>query len=258
MSSLALGSGDDTGFGRLGSVDDGGCSLRSLDPAMTPVLPRRPGTVLFDLDGTILDSSVPVLHAWGVAFEGMGLAPLPGDELHRVIGPPMQLVATELLAERGQTGTAAYDEVVRRFRSAIAEVEVTDALAYAGVVEVVRTLHSDGRRLAIVTSKPMQSTVRVLPALGIAELFVHVEAPDAARPEPKTDTMARAVAALSLDVRDTAMIGDRHHDVDAATAHGIATIGVTWAAHASHAELETAGAVHIIEHPHELGPALDA
>ena len=80
----------------------------------------------------------------------------PADELHRVIGPPMQHIATELLAERGVHGEAAYDEVVRRFRTAIANIEVEQAVAYDGIVEVVRALHDDGRRLAIVTSKPIE------------------------------------------------------------------------------------------------------
>lgn len=224
---------------------------------MTPTpLPRRPGTVLFDLDGTILDSSRPVLAAWAEALSGMGLPVLPEDELHRVIGPPMQHVATELLAERGEHGEAAYDEVVTRFRAAIGEVEVEQAIAYDGVVDVVRALHADGRRLAIVTSKPMESATRVVPALGIADLFVHLEAPPQAAPEVKSATMARAVAALDVDPSDTAMVGDRHHDVEAAAAHGIATIGVTWAAHSDHGELTDAGAAAVVDAPAALGAVL--
>lgn len=222
---------------------------------MTP-LPRRPRTVLFDLDGTILDSSRPVLAAWADALSGMGLPVLPEDELHRVIGPPMQHVATELLAERGEHGGAAYDEVVRRFRTAIGDVEVEQAIAYDGIVDVVRALHEDGRRLAIVTSKPIESARRVVPALGIADLFVHLEAPPQAAPEAKAATMARAVATLDVDPGDTAMVGDRHHDVDAATAHGLATIGVTWAAHADHDELVDAGAAVVVAAPPELQTAL--
>ena len=219
-------------------------------------LPHRPSTVLFDLDGTILDSSVPVLAAWAEALGGMGLDPLPEDELHRVIGPPMQHVATELLAERGRHGEAAYDEVVTRFRAAIGEVEVAQAVAYDGMVDLVRALHADGRRLAIVTSKPMESAVRVVPALGIADLFVHLEAPPQAAPEIKADTMARAVAALDVDPAETAMVGDRHHDVEAAAAHGVATIGVTWAAHADHDELVDAGATRVVDVPSALSAAL--
>ncbi len=210
------------------------------------------GTVLWDLDGTILDSTIPVLSSWRIAFEAMGLPALPEDEVHRVIGPPMQLVAPELLAERGRTDAAAYDEVVRRFRAAMSAVEVEQALAYDGVIDVVRAVHAAGRRMAIVTSKPMQATVRVLPALGITELFVHVEAPDRARPEPKPVTIARAVTALDLDPADTVMIGDRHHDVEAANSIDVPTIGVTWAAHASADELHQAGAAAVVGHPSEL------
>lgn len=208
--------------------------------------------MLFDLDGTILDSSRPVLAAWAEALGGMGLPVLPEDELHRVIGPPMQHVATELLAERGAHGEAAYDEVVTRFRAAMGAIEVEQAIAYDGVVDVVRALHEDGRRLAIVTSKPLEAASKVVPALGIDDLFVHLEAPPQAAPEVKAATMARAVEVLEVDPADTAMVGDRHHDVDAATAHGIGTIGVTWALHASRRELEEAPAAAVVDRPDEL------
>lgn len=223
---------------------------------MSLLLPDVPGTVLFDLDGTILDSSRPVLAAWATAFGGMGLPPLPEAELHRVIGPPMAAVAPELLAERGRVDDAAYDELVARFEVAIAEVEVTQALAYDGMVDLVEALHDAGRRLAIVTSKPMESAIRVVPALGIADLFVHLEAPPRSAREGKVATMARAVETLDVDPADTAMVGDRHHDVDAATAHGLATIGVTWAVHASVEELRAAGAAALVATPTDLAAAL--
>lgn len=213
-------------------------------------------TVLWDLDGTILDSSRPVLAAWAEALTGMGLDPLPADELHRVIGPPMQHVAHELLAERGRSGEDAYDEVVARFRAAITEREVVEAVAYDGVVDVVRAVHATGRRMAVVTSKPMEATVRVLPALGIVDLFVHVEAPPQAAPEEKTATMARAVGALGIDPDDTVMVGDRHHDVVSAAAHGVPTVGVTWGGHGTRAELDGAGAALVVDVPDELRAAL--
>lgn len=186
----------------------------------------------------------------------MGLPPLPADELHRVIGPPMQLAAPALLAERGRPEPEHVDEFVARFREAIGELEVEQALAYAGTEAVLRRLHAAGRRMAVVTSKPRQAAVRVLPALGFADLFVHVEAPDERRPEPKVETMARAVAALDVDPTDTVLVGDRYHDVEAGHAHDLATIGVTWGGFGHRAELEEAGATLVVDSPEELAVAL--
>lgn len=186
----------------------------------------------------------------------MGLDPLPVAQLDRVIGPPMQLVAPVLLAERGRTSQQDVEEFVRRFRSAIGEVEVEQALAYPGIVDVLRALHADGRRLGVVTSKPIQATRRVVPALDVDDLFVHLEGPDQARPEPKTETLARAIAQLDVDPLDTVLVGDRHHDVEAATDHGIATIGVTWGGFGSEQELRDAGAGTVVHSPAELAEAL--
>ena len=219
-------------------------------------LPDTPETVLFDLDGTLLDSSRPVHAAWDVALTGMGLPTLPVEQLNRVIGPPMLVAAPQLLAERGRDDAEAFEEFVARFREAITAVEVEQALAYPGTVELLHALHDAGRRLAVVTSKPMQAAVRVVPALGIADLFVHVEAPDRRDPEAKTVTLARALAALDLPGHETVLVGDRHHDVEAGLAHDVATIGVTWGGFGTAEELTGAGAVTVIERPEELPPLL--
>lgn len=219
-------------------------------------LPDAPDTILFDLDGTLLDSSRPVHAAWDRALTGMGLPTLPVEQLNRVIGPPMLVAAPELLRERGRDDDASFDEFIARFREAITEVEVEQALAYPGTVELLHALHGAGRRLAVVTSKPMQAAERVVPALGIADLFVHLEAPDRADPEPKTVTLARALAVLDLPGDQTVLVGDRHHDVEAGLAHGVATIGVTWGGFGTHEELTGAGAAVVVERPEHLPPLL--
>lgn len=218
-------------------------------------LPAAPGTVLFDLDGTILDSSAPVLQAWEAALTSRGLEPLRRDELHRVIGPPTDYSAPEILADRGghDVDVAAF---LADFEAAITDAEVELALAYPDVVEVVQAVHDAGRRLAVVTSKPYESAVRVLPALGIDRLFVHLEAPRRGAAEVKDVTMGRAVTVLDLDPTDTVLVGDRHHDVAAGAAHGIATIGVTWGGFTSHDELRDAGAARVLDAPQQLLPAL--
>lgn len=186
----------------------------------------------------------------------MGLDPLPHEQLHRVIGPPLRHSAPEVLAERGRDTAEDLDEFLDRFRTAIHEVEVTEALAYEGVEDVLHRVAAADRRLAVVTSKPMQATSRILPALGIADLFVHVEAPDQASTEVKVETMARAVEALALGTDDAVLVGDRRHDVEAGAAHGIPTIGVTWGGLGHRAELEDAGAALIVDTPGQLAEAL--
>jgi len=221
-----------------------------------PRLPDAPETVLFDLDGTLLDSSRPVHAAWVSALTGMGLPTLPVEQLGRVIGPPMLVAAPQLLAERDRHDQASLEEFVTRFREAITAIEVEQALGYPGTIELLHALHGAGRRLAVVTSKPMQAAERVVPALGIAELFVHVEAPDRADPEPKTVTLARALQVLELPGHQTVLVGDRHHDVEAGLAHGVATIGVTWGGFGSAGELTDAGAVAVVARPDEVPPLL--
>lgn len=224
---------------------------------MTVSLPASPSTVLFDLDGTLFDSSRPLLTSWTAALDAMGLPRLPRAELGRVIGPPMSLSAPEILAERGRGEPADVDVFMGHFHATLAAIEVPETIAYDGVGEVLAGLHADGRRLAVVTSKPRQAAEAIIPNLGFGGWFAHIEAPDQANPVTKDLTMALAVAALApFDPDDTVMVGDRHHDVAAAAGHGVPTIGVTWGGFGNTDELVAAGAAAVVDTPAALAGLL--
>ena len=96
-----------------------------------------------------------------------------------------------------------------------------------------------------------------MPALGFDDVFVAIHGPDQDRPEVKTATMGAAIELLGdVDPADTVLVGDRHHDVEAGRAHGIATIGVTWGGFGHRDELAAAGAAAIVDTVEELADLL--
>jgi len=208
-------------------------------------------TCLFDVDGTLLDSREPILHALNSALTEHGLDPLSDVELSPYIGPPLQAMLEMLVDERG-VARALIPDLIRDYRAAYRIVAVEMAVTYPGVADLLAGLHNHVR-LGVATSKPLTFTDPILEALGFASMFEVVAGPSLTKSESKRDTMARAIKLMedTSEVGALVMVGDRHHDIEAGIDHGARTIGVTWG-FGSRAELTHAGADYIVDHPSEI------
>jgi phosphoglycolate phosphatase len=213
------------------------------------VTPAR--TILFDMDGVLVDSRVAIANCVAHAFARHGLPVPPERAVHSHIGPPLHDMFAALLGARADAALVA--TLVETYRERYRERCIEETPAFPGVAELLDALAARGCRLGVVTSKP---TVFAAPILRARELDRHlavIEGPSLeARSEPKRVTLARALAALGEpEPRMVTMVGDRRHDVEAARAHGIGTIGVLWGI-GSREELEQAGAVGIAGDPSEV------
>lgn len=204
--------------------------------------------VVFDFDGTIADTkagiistATTVLRAWGV----------PEEDLSRVgelIGPPFPQAFEQVF------GLSAADalEVTHRYRDIYNHLGIDGWPAFAGMGELLRDLRAAGRRLVVASSKRTYLVRRGLEDNGIRELFDAVCAKEHDSVATKEDSIREALASLGASLADAVMVGDRHHDVDAANACGIPCIGVLYGDTADRAELEEAGAVAIARTVDEL------
>jgi phosphoglycolate phosphatase len=205
--------------------------------------------LLFDLDGVLADSRVAIARSLNHAFAEVGVAPFPEAELHPWIGPPLHAAFEALLALRGADSRLA-DACVTHYRARYRTACVEETLPMAGMPEAVAALAAR-RPLAVATSKPVEFARPILETLGLAGAFRAVVGPSlAARSEPKTITVGRALEALRGE-RAAAIVGDRHHDVEAGRAHALFTVGVTWGI-GSEDELRAAGADAVVHRPHDL------
>jgi phosphoglycolate phosphatase len=213
--------------------------------------PLQLAGVLFDLDGVLVDSRAAITRSINHALAACGLEPRPQERLHRLIGPPLHDAFQELLDDQ-QADPQLVDTCVARYRERYREACLTETLAMEGVAELLRGL---SLRCGVATSKPDAYAVPILEALGLRSLFGPVVGPSLdARSEPKRETVARALAQLDA-AGSVAMVGDRHHDVEAGRAHGLVTIGVLWGI-GSRGELQEAGADHLVETPADLARLL--
>ena len=203
-------------------------------------------TVIFDLDGVLVDSRAVFLSCVNYAFEKLGLPTRPDAELLPYIGPPFAYGFGELLgvAHDAPIVDACIDGYRERYKTA----SLTETTVAPGIPDALDAL--DGRRLAVATSKPLALTEPLLEAMGLRKHFSVVAGPDlSARAEGKTETLGRALH--ELGPTRAVMVGDRSFDIVAAQAHGIPAIGVTWGIGTA-GELHEAGADRIIHEPDEL------
>jgi phosphoglycolate phosphatase len=220
----------------------------SFDPRR--VLPAPPDAILFDLDGTIIDSRVPFVTSMNYALAAHGQSQREPEQLWQYLGPPTHVTFAELLGKDDELINSA----LATYREHYARTSTETTLVYDGIPELLRSLH--GRvPIAVATSKIGTSAVMLLEHLGLAELFDVISGPLAsALAEPKAVTVASALAALR-GPRHAVMVGDRLYDVEGAREHGLPTIGVLWGA-GSEQELRDAGAAAIVATPDEIPPLL--
>lgn len=212
-------------------------------------MPRQ--TLLFDLDGTLIDSAIGITRCVSHALSALGHPGLPDVELRTWIGPALRVsFASVLDAVQVETAVDTYRE---RFDA----VGWQEHRVYDGIGEAIETLHARGHRLAVVTAKNEPHARRIVEHLPFGNRFVDVVgATIDGRVSHKPQLIAEALRRLDALAEECIMIGDRHLDIDGARHHDMAGIGVLWG-FGSAQELRDAGAVRLLAAPSELPTLTD-
>jgi phosphoglycolate phosphatase len=212
---------------------------------------RRPTTVIFDLDGVLVDSRAAISGSMNHALAAHGAPTREPADLYQFIGPPLAEAFAALLA--APTDSPAVRATMTAYRERYAVASLTDSALYPGIEAALDAL-GDTHRLAVATSKPLPFTEPLLAALGLRDRFEVVAGPDLdARQEPKAVTIATALA--KLGPTRAVMVGDRSFDMLGAQAHGLPAIGALWGFGTSQ-ELTASGADTLVATPPALAPAV--
>jgi len=209
--------------------------------------------VLFDLDGTILDSAPGITASLAWTFERLGL-PIPTpSELLAFVGPPI----LESFRERSGMSLPEAEHALAAYRPHYARVGVLDATVYPGVAGLLHRVGESPLPLSLATSKPESLATRALTHFGLERNFDFLTgaSEDEVR-SSKADVVGEALRRLAdagHDVSRPVLVGDRHHDVDGAAAHGVPTIFAGWGYGSTPEEV---GAVAVASSAGELGRLL--
>ena len=203
--------------------------------------------VLFDLDGTLVDSTPGIWASIRVAAAELGLPePAPG-QLRAMVGPPLEegfAGAFGLLPDDVARAVAAY-------RAHYTAGAMFDAAVYPGVPELLARLRADGATLAVATSKPEPFAVRILDHVGLLPAFASVHGATLDGRVRHKDQVVAAALAAHPDGERPVLVGDRSHDVLGARAHGLPCVGAGWGP-APPGELAAAGAAAVAAAPEEV------
>lgn len=206
-----------------------------------------PGSVLFDLDGTLTNPFLGITGSMQHALRQVGLEPPPADELRRYIGPPLQVTFREILGDEARAA-----EALGLYRARYGEAGKFENELIPGIVGALERVADAGYRLFVATSKLETYSVDIVEHFGMTRFFqrVHGSALDGSRAD-KGELIRHILEAEGLDPTRTVMIGDRLHDIHGAARNGVAAIGVLWG-FGDRAELEGAGAAEVAASPAEL------
>lgn len=204
--------------------------------------------VLFDVDGTLVDSSYLHTMAWWHAFRGAGFD-VPMASIHRAVGMGGDKLVAHLLPPDRDKGQ---DTSVMDAHAAIFSTYWPFLKAFDGARDLLFQCREGGLAVALASSARKQDLKMLRSALN-SDSYIHVatSADDAKESKPEPDILLAALEAVGVSAHDAVYVGDAVWDVYAAAKIGIPTIGVTCGG-TSEAELRDAGAIEFYSGPREL------
>ncbi|KPV58125.1 pyrophosphatase [Paenibacillus sp. A3] len=205
-------------------------------------------TVLFDLDGTIVDTNELIIQSFLHTFEGITAEPVTREHIVPNMGRPLieQMVffsgreqVDDLVQKYRAFNIAHHDELVREFPY---------------VRETLAKLHAAGVKLGVVTSKIRQTTEMGLKLTGLYDYFgTIVTVDDVGKAKPNPEGIHKAVRELGGDLSSALMVGDSHYDIEAAHNAGIPSVAVAWSLKGTE-YLKQYNPTHIIQDMRDIVP----
>lgn len=211
---------------------------------------RRPAQAcIFDLDGTLVDSLADIAGALNECLELLGIEPRPLSEYRYMVGEGMPVLCQRAIGDTHPRLTERLTELARA-RYFVRPLRHTRP--YPGVCELIERLHERGVKLAVLSNKPHDATVRVVQTFWPNGQFACVQgyvAEHSRKPDPFH--ALRICKSLGVPPAQTWLIGDTPTDVRTAERCGAVSVGVTWGFR-TRTDLESAGAHYVFDHPDEL------
>lgn len=201
-------------------------------------------TLLFDMDGTLIDSVKGVYRSLNHALAATGLPPLPRSEAKKYLGPPLDYSLRTYMGLQGEQFRQVWDGYAAHYR--------THGLRYTvpvpGMPGLCAALKAKGFRLAIATCKPYDYCGPTLELCHFPDCFEVVSGSfHNGVPEEKQAVIREALRLLQCRPQEALMIGDRAIDVLGAREVGVPCLGVEFCGYAAPNELTEAGAIAVVK-----------
>lgn len=185
-------------------------------------------TIVFDLDGTLIDTAPDLIDTLNVLFAREGLPPVPYDTARTLIGGGAKaMIARGIAADGATVPSARLERLFKDFISHYAEHIADRSQPFPGLIEALDVLAAGGSRFAVCTNKLEGLSRLLLDALKLTERFAAICGQDTfGIQKPNPDVLRRTIAAAGGSVSRAIMVGDSATDIHTARAAGIPVIAV--------------------------------
>jgi 2-phosphoglycolate phosphatase len=218
---------------------------------VTPAAAAATRLVLFDLDGTLVDTADDLAAALNRCQSLRGLPPTPPQELR-----PWTSHGARGLIQRGfglEPADAGYEDLRAEFLDHYERALCVHSRLYDGIEQTLAAIEASDRRWGVVTNKPARFTRPLLRALGLERRAACVVSGDtAARPKPDPAPILRALAECRCEASASLYVGDDLRDVQAGRAAGVGTVVAAYGYSASIEDVSNWNADLVIDRPQDL------
>lgn len=212
--------------------------------------------IVFDMDGTLIDTQGLIAEHMAAAFTGAGLAAPLLAEVRRIIGLSLPVAIGRLAGSDDAVLIGGLvDSYKDHYRASLEHAADREPLFPGARAALDRLRAQREALLGIATGKGLAGARRILENHGLSDYFITVQTPDHNPSKPHPGMLLRAMEETGATKVETVMIGDTTFDIELAHAAGVAAIGVAWGYH-DPAELRSAGAHVVIEDYSQLDEAV--
>ncbi len=204
--------------------------------------------IVFDWDGTLMDSTQHIVDAALKAIDELGLAPREPDAIRSIIGLGLRESWSSLYADVTEEEFAAFTRVYRRH---FFSEDLYRSTLYPGVGGVLALLRARGYRLAVATGKGRPGLDRDLGRTGLAGFFSATRTADESRSKPNPDMLLDILEQTGTPPSAALVVGDTEFDVEMARRAGVSALGISWGAHPAE-RLRRAGVLGLLDDIAEL------
>jgi len=210
----------------------------------------KPPALLFDLDGTLMDSNYEHVSAWRLALRRTGVE-APNALLHRCIGMRGDLLVRAVYKEIGKTAGDKTVTRLEKLHKAYFEKSLSSVKPLLGATALLKSLSREKVPWAIATGGNKGTVQKMIRPLGVASAAPIVTADDVDQAKPEPDVFLLAARRLGMALRDCIVVGDSVWDLLAARRSKALGVGLLCGGYGQ-AELEQAGAYRVYKHPGDL------
>lgn len=184
--------------------------------------------LIFDWDGTLIDSAAKIVTCMQYAAEESGVDPLPDEPIRQIIGLSLPQAIAVLYPNESP---ALHEDIRQRYVSHYIGMDQTPTPLFAGVTETLHTLRDAGYTLAVATGKARRGLDRVLEQMNMQKFFHATRCADETRSKPHPQMLHELLDFFVCEPEQALMVGDSCYDMEMAQAAGVPRVAVSYGAH---------------------------